>query len=73
VDQAALKYQPSDYENLLTTRAAQYNTTRGVVKRATDAFWFTEGDETTERDCQQAQAAGATTLEEFIKFFAAAT
>jgi len=68
--QAALKYQPSDYENLLTTRAAQYNTTREVVKRATDAFWFTEGDAATERDCQQAQAAGAATLDDFIKFFA---
>jgi hypothetical protein len=69
--QAALKYQPSDYDNLLTTRAAQYNTTREVIKRATDAFWFTEGDAETERDCQQAQAAGATTLEDFIEFFIA--
>jgi hypothetical protein len=70
--QAALTYQPIDYENLLTARAAQYNTTREVVKRATDAFWFTEGDAATQLDCQQAEAAGATTLEDFIKFFAAA-
>jgi len=69
--QAALTYEPTDYEQLLTIRATQYNTTRQIIKRATDAFWFTEGDPSTAEDCRNAQAAGATTLEDFIKYFAA--
>ncbi len=68
--QAALHYQPAHYDNLLTTRAAQYNTTREVVRRAVDAFWSTGSDSRTASDCREAQEPGASTLEDFIKYFA---
>lgn len=67
---AAQNHQPADYENLLATRAIQYNTTAEVVERATRAFWSTHTDSQTEKDCREAQAAGASTLEEFITYFA---
>ena len=68
--EAAVNYQPADYESLIATRATQYNTTPGVVERATKAFWSTDSDSETESDCREAQAAGASTLEDFIKYFA---
>ncbi|MCA1576410.1 MAG: hypothetical protein LC794_03480 [Acidobacteria bacterium] len=68
--EAAVNYQSTDYESLLATRASQYNTTSEVVERATKAFWSTDSDSQTESNCREAQAAGASTLEEFIKYFA---
>ena len=68
--EAALNYQPTDYESLLASRATQYNTTPEIVERATNAFWSNNSDSQTESDCREAQAAGASTLEEFIKYFA---
>lgn len=68
--EAALHYEPTDYESLLRTRATQYNTNPEVVKRATEAFWSTKNDSETGSDCGDAQEAGASTLEEFIKYFA---
>ena len=68
--EAAVNYQPSDYESLLTTRAVQYNTSPEVAERATKAFWSSDTDLQTESDCLEAQAAGASTLEEFITYFA---
>ena len=68
--EAAVNYQPSDYESLLANRATQYNTTPEMVERATKAFWSTDSDSQTDSDCREAQAAGASTLEEFIKYFA---
>jgi hypothetical protein len=68
--EAAVNYQPADYQSLLITRAIQYNTTPEVVERATKAFWSTDTDSQTESDCREAQGAGASTLEEFITYFA---
>lgn len=68
--EAAVNHQPTDYESLLTTRAIHYNTTLEVVERATKAFWSTDTDSQTESDCREAQGAGASTLEEFITYFA---
>jgi hypothetical protein len=48
--EAAVNYQSTDYETLLTTRAIQYNTTPEVVERATKAFWSTDSDSQTESD-----------------------
>src|SRR5690349_19321700 len=60
--EAAVNYQPADYQSLLITRAIQYNTTPEVVERATKAFWSTDTDSQTESDCREAQGAGASTL-----------
>lgn len=68
--EAAVNYQPSDYESLLANRATQYNTTPEMVERANKAFWSTDSDSQTDSDCREAQAAGASTLEDFIKYFA---
>src|ERR1044072_3704457 len=68
--EAAVNYQHTDYESLQANRATQYNTPPEMVERATKAFWSTDSDSQTDSDCREAQAAGASTLEEFIKYFA---
>jgi hypothetical protein len=63
------KPNPDDnYEQMVRERMTKYKCSRIVIERGQSAFWSTDEDNA---DKQLARDAGASTLEEYLQFFAA--
>lgn len=56
-----------NYEQMVRERMTKYKCSRIVIERGQSAFWSTDEDNT---DKQLARDAGASTLEEYLQFFA---
>ena len=62
------KPNPDDnYEQMVRERMKKYKCSRIVIERGQSAFWSTDDDNA---DRQLARDAGASTLEEYLQFFA---
>lgn len=57
-----------NYEQMVRERMTKYKCSRIVIERGQSAFWSTDEDNA---DKQLARDAGASTLEEYLQFFAA--
>ncbi len=60
-------YRDDNYEQMVRERMTRYKCSRIVIERGQSAFWSTDDDSA---DKQLARNAGASTLEEYLQFFA---